>query len=80
MNHDDQAVIFRALANPDRVAIMDYVAAHQPVTVATLCKAIGCTQPTTSKHLVRMRGAGLIKSDWQGISLTDRIRWPLVTP
>lgn len=65
---DDLADVFKALADPARVRLLEYLAASQGGTACAchLPAALGITQPTLSHHLRRLRAAGLIDRDRRG--------------
>ena len=54
------AVIFKALADPTRVAIVHRLAAAVSACVCDLNAAFDLSQPTISHHLRVLREAGLI--------------------
>jgi ArsR family transcriptional regulator, arsenate/arsenite/antimonite-responsive transcriptional repressor len=69
------ATIFRALADPARVRIVNLLAASgQPVCVCELTPALELSQPTVSHHLKKLTAAGLLdreqRSKWAYYSLS----------
>jgi ArsR family transcriptional regulator len=56
----DMCEVFKALGDETRLKIM-YLLAHQELCVCVICEALRVPQPTASKHLNRLRMAGLIR-------------------
>ena len=68
---DEEAVstaqLFRALADPARVKIVNLLArADQPVCACEFEPALELSQPTVSHHLRVLREAGLVESSRRG--------------
>ena len=64
---DATAEIFRALADPHRVKIVNLLAtSDEPVCVCNLIEPLGLTQPTVSHHLKRLLDAGLVDREQRG--------------
>ncbi len=69
---DDEAVataeLFRALADPARVRIVNLLAtnAGEPVCICNLTEPLGLTQPTVSHHMKKLVEAGLVEREQQG--------------
>jgi ArsR family transcriptional regulator len=62
----DLAGIFKALADPTRVAIVNRLAAGEACCVCDLTDAFELGQPTVSHHLRILRDAGLVSSERRG--------------
>ena len=62
----DLADIFKALADPTRVAIVNRLAAGDACCVCDLTDAFELRQPTVSHHLRILRDAGLVYSERRG--------------
>src|SRR5262245_8585409 len=62
----DLAAVFKALADPPRVAIVNRLAAAPEVCVCDLAAAFELSQPTVSHHLKLLRDAGLVESERRG--------------
>ena len=61
------AAIFRALADPARVRIVNVLAASsEPVCVCELTPALELSQPTVSHHLKKLTEAGLLEREERG--------------
>jgi ArsR family transcriptional regulator len=58
--------IFRALADPVRLELLAYVAAHGPICGCHLEERLGYSQSRVSKHLSTLRRAGLVRSRRDG--------------
>ena len=54
---------FSALSDITRLRLFDRIARHsgQPVSVQSLCDALGLVQPTVSHHLALLRRARLVR-------------------
>ena len=63
---DDLAAIFKALADPTRVAIVNRFATAESVCVCDLNAAFDLSQPTISHHLRILREAGLVEAERRG--------------
>ena len=60
------AEIFKALADPARVAIVNRLAAADEVCVCDFVDSLGLAQPTVSHHLKVLRDAGVVESSRRG--------------
>ena len=60
------ATVFKALADPTRVAIVNRLAAVAEVCVCDLTAAFELSQPTISHHLRLLREAGLVEAERRG--------------
>ena len=60
------ADIFRVLANPARIAILQYVGRQQGCICNDLVDEIGLAQPTISLHLKELKSLGLIRGEVEG--------------
>ena len=61
------AAIFRALADPARVRIVNLLAgSDDPVCVCELVPALELAQPTVSHHLKKLTDAGLLEREERG--------------
>ena len=68
---DDQAQatagLFRALADPHRVKIINLLATSpEPVCVCEFTGPLGLSQPTVSHHLKKLLQAGLLEREQRG--------------
>lgn len=61
------ATIFRALADPTRVKIVNLLArSEDPVCVCEFVPAVELSQPTVSHHLKKLTDAGLLEREERG--------------
>ena len=63
---NELANIFRALANPARVAILEYIAIQKSCICNDIVEEIGLAQPTISQHLKELKHMGLIAGEIDG--------------
>jgi ArsR family transcriptional regulator len=63
---EDLAAVFKALADPTRVAIVSRLASGETCCVCDLTDAFELAQPTVSHHLRILRDAGLVESERRG--------------
>ena len=68
---DDEAVataeLFRSLADPHRVKIVNLLAtSNEPVCACELIEPLGLSQPTVSQHLKKLTDAGLLEREQRG--------------
>jgi ArsR family transcriptional regulator len=59
----------RALSNPARLAIMDYLAKTPGCICGDLTQVVGLSQPTVSQHLKALKQANLIQGTIDGNSI-----------
>ena len=61
------ADVFKALADPARVRIVNMLATSgEPVCVCHLIEPLGLSQPTVSHHLKKLTDAGLLAREQRG--------------
>ena len=62
------AEVFKALADPARVRILNVLATSggEPVCVCHLIAPLGLSQPTVSHHLKKLTDAGLLEREQRG--------------
>lgn len=61
------AELFRALADPARVRIVNVLAtSREPVCACHLYEPLGLSQPTVSHHLKKLVDAGLVEREQRG--------------
>jgi len=62
------AELFKALADPARVRIVNVLAtAHgEPVCICNLVEPLGLSQPTVSHHMKKLLDAGLVEREQRG--------------
>jgi ArsR family transcriptional regulator len=60
------AGVFKALADPTRVSIVNRLASGEECCVCDLTGAFALSQPTVSHHLRILRDAGLVEAERRG--------------
>jgi ArsR family transcriptional regulator len=69
------ADLFRAFADPTRLRILNLLGAQKEICVCDLCAVLGVSQPKVSRHLARLRRAGLVavrrNGKWKIYALAD---------
>ena len=61
------AELFKALADPARVRIVNRLAqSEEPVCACDLPALLGLSQPTTSHHLAKLTRSGLLRREQRG--------------
>lgn len=61
------AELFKALADPARVRIVNVLATSgEPVCVCNLVEPLGLSQPTVSHHIRKLLDAGLVEREQRG--------------
>lgn len=62
------ATLFKALADPARVRIVNLLATSDgPACVCELVAPLGLSQPTVSHHLKKLTDAGLLEREQRGV-------------
>jgi DNA-binding transcriptional ArsR family regulator len=67
-NHsqNQMAIIFKVLANPARIAILQYISKQESCICNDIVDEIGLAQPTISQHLKELKSIDLIKGEIEG--------------
>ena len=67
-NHsqNQMATIFKVLANPARIAILQYISKQESCICNDIVDEIGLAQPTISQHLKELKSIDLIKGEIEG--------------
>lgn len=60
------ATLFKALADPARVKIVNLLATSEPVCACEFMPALGLAQATVSHHLKKLTDAGLLEREQRG--------------
>ena len=60
------ASIFKVLAHPARIAILQYVSTQPSCICNDIVEEIGLAQPTISQHLKELKSIDLIKGEIEG--------------
>ena len=62
------AAVFKALADPARVRVLNLLAASgEPVCICNLTEPLGLSQPTVSFHMRKLVDAGLLEREQRGV-------------
>lgn len=72
-----KAGIFRALAHPTRIAIVEYLQ-YGEMTVGRLCEKVGIEQANASQHLAVLRNKHIVQSRKEGNQIYYSLRDPLL--
>ena len=71
------AEVFKALAHPTRVKIVEYLADGEKC-VKDIWQELGVPQPTVSQHINILKTAGIISFRKEGVKTCYRIEKPVV--
>lgn len=63
------AIILKALANPARIAILQYIIKQNACICNDLVSELGLAQATISQHLKELKNIGIIKGNIEGVSV-----------
>lgn len=63
------AIILKALANPARIAILQYIIKQNACICSDLVSELGLAQATISQHLKELKNIGIIKGNIDGTSI-----------
>ncbi|MCR4398066.1 MAG: metalloregulator ArsR/SmtB family transcription factor [Firmicutes bacterium] len=66
---DTQVAVFKALAHPTRLKIVDILATEGGKCVCELVDRLGFDQSTVSKHLAVLKGTGIVRSSKEGLNV-----------
>ncbi len=72
-----KAGIFRALAHPTRIAIVEYLQ-YGEMTVGRLCEKVGIEQANASQHLAVLRNKHIVQSRKEGNQIYYSLSDPLL--
>jgi ArsR family transcriptional regulator len=67
---------FRALSDPTRLRILDYLRNHEEASVGELTQELGTSQQNVSKHLSALHAEGFVSRRKHGTSSLYRITDP----
>jgi DNA-binding transcriptional ArsR family regulator len=71
--------IHKALSNPDRIEIMNYLFQRKtPACNSEICVKMKLNQSNVSKHLKKLLFAGLIVADGFEYRINNKIKWPIL--
>ncbi len=63
---NELARTFRVLANPARIAILEYIGGQKACICNDIVEEIGLAQPTISQHLKELKSLDLISGEIEG--------------
>lgn len=63
---NELANIFKVLANPARIAILEYISKQEACICNDIVDEIGLAQPTISQHLKELKSIDLISGEIEG--------------
>ncbi|RXR19340.1 ArsR family transcriptional regulator [Flavobacterium amnicola] len=66
---NELAILFKALSNPARVAIIEYLLKVDTCICGDIVKELPLAQPTISQHLKELKNAGIIKGNVDGTTI-----------
>ena len=69
-----RAKIFKALAHPTRLFIVDQLSSETEKCVCELTEMIGADMSTVSKHLSVLKAAGIISDEKRGSQVYHKLR------
>ena len=67
---------FRALSDPTRLRILDYLRNHEEASVGEITEELGASQQNVSKHLAALHTEGFVARRKRGTSSLYRISDP----
>ncbi|ADL08696.1 MULTISPECIES: ArsR/SmtB family transcription factor [Thermosediminibacter] len=76
--YDMYAAIFKALAHPTRLRILEILATYGEMCVCNIADKLNIDQPAVSKHLAVLKNVGIIESRKQGLTVNYKVRMPCV--
>lgn len=74
--HELRYKLIKALAHPDRLAIVDLLAEKGETCVCDIAVAVGMSQPMASRYLGMLRESGLLESRKEGLMVFYRLSAP----
>lgn len=66
---NEMAVVFKALAHPARIAIIDYLLIVDKCICGDIVNELPLAQPTISQHLKELKNANIIKGTIEGTAI-----------
>ncbi len=72
--YEARAKIFKAMAHPTRLFIVDELARGGEKCVCELTEMVGVDMSTVSRHLAVLKGAGIVQDEKRGSMVYYRLR------
>lgn len=69
LEHNEMATLFKALAHPARIAIVDYLLKVDTCICGDIVNELPLAQPTVSQHLKELKNANIIKGNIEGTAI-----------
>jgi DNA-binding transcriptional ArsR family regulator len=69
LKHNEMAGLFKAMAHPARVAIIEYLLSVDTCICGDIVNELPLAQPTISQHLKELKNANIIKGTIEGTSI-----------
>lgn len=66
---NELAILAKALGHPARIAIIEYLLKVETCICGDIVNELPLAQPTVSQHLKELKNAGLIKGNFEGVSI-----------
>ena len=66
---NEMANLFKALSNPARIAIVDYLLTVDSCICGDIVNELPLAQPTISQHLKELKNVGIIKGTIEGTAI-----------
>lgn len=68
-DHNQIATLFKALAHPARVAIIEYLLSVDTCICGDIVNVLPLAQPTVSQHLKELKNANIIQGNIEGTAI-----------
>ena len=75
--HEHKAAILKAMAHPDRVAILEYLRENK-ICACDMAPTLGIRQSSFSRHISSLKAAGVLKTWKEGVRLFFDVSDPCV--
>lgn len=72
--YDVRANVFKALAHPTRLKIIELLGDHDEICVCDIARKLSIEQPTISKHLSVLKNAGIVSNRKDGLMVLYKLR------
>ncbi|MDR5658352.1 metalloregulator ArsR/SmtB family transcription factor [Serpentinicella sp. ANB-PHB4] len=77
-NYEDYAELLKALGHPIRLCIVKGLLDSKGCNVTKIQDCLAIPQSTISQHLAKLKNAGIITGDRQGLEITYRVNNPII--